>query len=67
MLALGAEGAVYGTRFLLTDESFYNQVQKQALLEASSTSTVRTKIFDEVRCQRSPSHAPCMGILDITV
>ncbi|KZT34897.1 2-nitropropane dioxygenase [Sistotremastrum suecicum HHB10207 ss-3] len=49
MLALGAEGVVYGTRFLLTDESFYNHVQKQALLEASSTSTVRTKIFDEVR------------------
>jgi len=50
MLALGASGAVYGTRFLLSEESLYSAHQKQALKSATSASaTVRTMSFDELR------------------
>ncbi|KAF5367181.1 hypothetical protein D9758_004020 [Tetrapyrgos nigripes] len=49
MLTLGASGAVLGTRFLLSPESLYNDVQKKALSEANETSTVRTVAFDTVR------------------
>ena len=49
MLALGASGAVFGTRFLLSEESLYSAHQKQALKSATSASaTVRTMSFDEV-------------------
>ena len=49
MLAMGAAGAVYGTRFLLAPESKYNDSQRAALLAASSSSTVRTMAFDHAR------------------
>ncbi|KDQ26931.1 hypothetical protein PLEOSDRAFT_1066212 [Pleurotus ostreatus PC15] len=49
MLALGASGAVLGTRFLLTPESLYTDKQRQALLDASDSSTVRTMAFDVAR------------------
>nr|VWO94925.1 Inosine-5'-monophosphate dehydrogenase (IMP dehydrogenase) (IMPD) (IMPDH) (EC [Ganoderma boninense] len=48
-LALGAAGAVLGTRFLLTPESPYTDAQKAALLAASSAgprATVRTLALD---------------------
>ncbi|KAI0747249.1 2-nitropropane dioxygenase [Daedaleopsis nitida] len=50
-LALGAAGAVIGTRFLLTPECPYTDVQKAALLQAMASSsgfgvTVRTLAFD---------------------
>lgn len=48
-LALGAAGAVLGTRFLLTTESPLSGAQKAALLAADSTSTVRTLAFDHAR------------------
>jgi hypothetical protein len=50
MLALGASGAVFGTRFLLSEESLYNSNQKEALKQATDpNATVRTMVFDEVR------------------
>jgi nitronate monooxygenase len=49
LLTLGAAGAVLGTRFLLTPESLYTNAQKQALLAAKESSTVRTLAFDCAR------------------
>jgi nitronate monooxygenase len=48
LLTLGASGAVFGTRFLLSPESLYTDVQRQALLAASPSASVRTKAFDVV-------------------
>lgn len=51
LITLGASGAVYGTRFLMTPESLYTPAQKKALVEANSTSnaTIRTVAFDVAR------------------
>lgn len=48
-LTLGADGAVLGTRFLLTPESLYTDAQRQALLSATDSSTARTMAFDRAR------------------
>ena len=45
VLALGAEGAVLGTRFLATSEANAHPHYKQKLLEAVETDTVRTILF----------------------
>jgi len=50
MLALGAEGAVFGTRFLVSEESLYSAEQKKAVRDAKGPrATIRTTAFDEVR------------------
>lgn len=49
LLALGAAGAVLGTRFLATPESLYTNPQKTALVAAKSESTIRTMAFDRAR------------------
>ena len=49
VLALGAAGAVLGTRFLATSESLYTDAQKRALVAAKSESTIRTMAFDRAR------------------
>lgn len=49
LLALGAAGAVLGTRFLLSPESKYTDSQRAALLAAPSALSVRTMAFDEAR------------------
>lgn len=49
LLALGAHGAVYGTRFLLTPESTYSASRKSLLLAATHGSTKRSMAFDEAR------------------
>ena len=49
LLALGASGAVLGTRFLLCPESLYTDSQRQALIEAQSSESVRTMAFDYAR------------------
>ena len=49
LLTMGASGAAFGTRFLLSPESLYTDVQRQALLAASSYSSVRTMAFDHAR------------------
>ncbi len=45
-LALGADGAVFGTRFLASRESAAHQEYKQAVLDAHASHTVHTKLFD---------------------
>ncbi|KAG6812825.1 hypothetical protein H0H92_016094 [Tricholoma furcatifolium] len=49
LLTLGASGAVLGTRFLLAPESLYLDSQRQALISAPTSSSVRTMAFDEAR------------------
>ncbi|KAF8074766.1 2-nitropropane dioxygenase [Lyophyllum atratum] len=49
LLTLGASGAVLGTRFLLSPESLYSDSQRQALIAAHTTSSVRTMAFDQAR------------------
>ncbi|KAF9523055.1 Nitronate monooxygenase-domain-containing protein [Crepidotus variabilis] len=49
LLALGASGVVIGTRFLLSPESLYTDSQREALLKADSSSSVRTMAFDQAR------------------
>ncbi len=45
-LALGADGAVFGTRFLASRESTAHPEYKQAVLDAHANDTVHTKLFD---------------------
>lgn len=49
LLAAGCAGGVYGTRFVLTPESTYSQVQKEELVKAKSSATLRTFAFDDAR------------------
>lgn len=49
VLALGASGAVLGTRFLLSPESQYTDVQRRALIAAKTTSSTRSMAFDHAR------------------
>src|SRR5690242_19586531 len=48
-LALGAAGAVIGTRFCATKESLLHGSAKDRLLRAKSGDTVRTGVFDAAR------------------
>jgi NAD(P)H-dependent flavin oxidoreductase YrpB (nitropropane dioxygenase family) len=45
-LALGADGAVFGTRFLASREASAHRDYKQAVLDAHASDTVHTKLFD---------------------
>jgi nitronate monooxygenase len=54
-LALGAEGAVIGTRLLATEESLFHPTAKDRLVAASGDQTVRTQVFDEVRGLQWPA------------
>ncbi|KAK7030596.1 CBM1 domain-containing protein [Favolaschia claudopus] len=49
MLTLGCSGCVFGTRFLLAKESLYTDVQREALIGASSESSVRSMAWDHAR------------------
>lgn len=67
-MALGADGAVYGTRFLLTPEATYSDAQKQVLVNAKEGQTLRTLAFDEARGTTSwPKHVDGRGIRNLTV
>jgi len=46
VLALGADGAVFGTRFLAAVESAAHRQYKQRIVEADATATVHTTLFD---------------------
>src|SRR5271155_2163302 len=46
VLALGADGAVFGTRFLASEESSAHPIYKQRLLTAHASDTIHTKLFD---------------------
>lgn len=48
-LALGADGASMGTRFLATDEAITTAPERRAVVAASAFDTVRTEAFDIVR------------------
>lgn len=48
-LTLGAAGAVFGTRFLVAEESQYSEVQKRAIVAAKPGSAVRSYVFDHLR------------------
>jgi len=48
-LALGASGALVGTRFIAADESLAPPEAKARLIAASGDSTLRTRVFDQVR------------------
>ena len=47
-LALGAVGAVIGTRFCASKEALFHPAAKERLLRAKSGDTVRTRLFDQV-------------------
>lgn len=47
-LALGAAGALIGTRFCATKEALVRPAAKQRILHAKSRDTIRTRVFDEV-------------------
>ncbi|PWY99058.1 2-nitropropane dioxygenase [Testicularia cyperi] len=49
LLCAGCSGAVFGTRFVVTPESTYADVQKHALVAAKSSQTLRTFAFDDAR------------------
>jgi nitronate monooxygenase len=49
LLSLGADGAVFGTRFLATEESLVGPLQKQVVIGASAEDSVRSMAFDEAR------------------
>jgi len=49
LLTLGASGVALGTRFLLSPECLYSDIQRRALISADSSSSVRTMAFDHVR------------------
>jgi nitronate monooxygenase len=48
-LALGAAGAVIGTRFCVAEEALIHQRAKQRLVSARGSETLRTRAFDTVR------------------
>ena len=47
-LALGATGAVMGTRFAATKESMYSEEKKQRYLAAKAADTHRTRLYDDL-------------------
>jgi nitronate monooxygenase len=49
LLTIGASGVALGTRFLLSPESLYSDIQRRALISAESSLSVRTLAFDCVR------------------
>jgi len=49
VLTLGADGAVFGTRFLLAYESLYSPIQREALVAANSEASVRSMAWDHAR------------------
>jgi nitronate monooxygenase len=48
-LALGAAGALIGTRFCVAEEALLHPLAKQRLVSASGDDTQRTRVFDIVR------------------
>jgi NAD(P)H-dependent flavin oxidoreductase YrpB (nitropropane dioxygenase family) len=45
-LALGADGAVFGTRFLASRESAAHAIYKQRVIDAEAEETIHTELFD---------------------
>ncbi|PWN27291.1 NPD-domain-containing protein [Jaminaea rosea] len=67
-LAQGADGAVFGTRFLMTPEAAYTPEQKQILTDADESRTKRTMAFDEARGTMGwPKGVDGRGVVNETV
>jgi len=49
VLAMGAAGAVIGTRFFVAEESLAHPQAKDRLTKSSGDDTVRTRVFDQLR------------------
>ena len=49
VLAMGAAGAVIGTRFFTAEESLAHPEAKDRLTKSSGDDTVRTRVFDQLR------------------
>ena len=47
-LALGAAGAVVGTRFAVTKESMLSEAKKQRYVAAKAADTQRVRIYDDL-------------------
>src|ERR1019366_9055063 len=45
-LALGADGAAFGTRFLASNEAAAHSIYKQRVLDAEAEETIHTELFD---------------------
>ena len=54
-LALGAVGAVMGTRFAATKESMYSAEKKQRYLTAKAADTHRTRLYDDLGAMGWPA------------
>lgn len=68
LLSLGAHGAAYGTRFLLTPECTYSATRKSLLISAGQGSTKRSMAFDEARNTLDwPAGVDGRGIVNLTV
>jgi NAD(P)H-dependent flavin oxidoreductase YrpB (nitropropane dioxygenase family) len=46
VLALGADGAVFGTRFLASEEALAHSLYKQRVIEANARDTFHTTLYD---------------------
>jgi len=46
VLALGADGAVFGTRFLASAEAAAHPIYRQRIISAQASETVHTKLYD---------------------
>ncbi|KDN49579.1 inosine monophosphate dehydrogenase [Tilletiaria anomala UBC 951] len=67
ILTLGADGGIFGTRFLLTPQASYTRAQKNVLLR-SDGATLRTMAFDEARGTTGwPAGVDGRGIRNATV
>ncbi|EPQ32117.1 uncharacterized protein PFL1_00314 [Pseudozyma flocculosa PF-1] len=68
LLAQGCAGGVYGTRFLLTPEAQYSDLQKELLARSKSDDTKRTRAFDDARGTLGwPAGVDGRGINNLTV
>ncbi len=66
-LALGAQGGIFGTRYLLTPQAHFTDAQKKILVE-NSGETLRTMAFDEARGTTGwPAGVDGRGIYNDTV
>jgi nitronate monooxygenase len=58
VIAMGACGAMLGTRFVATPESLYHQRAKERILLATESDTVLTRVFDLVQGFPWPEQYP---------
>lgn len=68
VLVQGAAGAAVGTRFLVSNESLYSTAQKELLVAASESDTIRSLAFDDARNTTGwPAGVDGRGLMSPTV